>query len=89
MKRESWYLIPFIEQIIVVASFLAIAPAIWGIFEISRGHYLWGTILILGWGLLFLPLAKSLDGRKIARISITLPGAGIIIALFAWLFFNN
>ncbi len=87
MNRESWYLIPFIEQILVIASFLAIAPAIWGIYEISRGHYLGGAFLILVWGLFFLPFARFLDRRKIAHIFITLPGAGIIIILFAWLFF--
>ena len=87
MKRESWFLTPFLDQIFVLACFLIIAPAIWGIYQISLGRYLYGVLLIFVWGLLFFPLSWFLDRRKIARIFITLPGAAIILILAAWVIF--
>ena len=87
MKRESWFLTPFLDQIFVLACFLTIVPAIWGIYQISLGRYLYGVLLIFVWSLLFFPLSWFLDRRKIARIFITLPGAAIILILAAWVIF--
>jgi hypothetical protein len=94
MKRESSFieeilLFPFMDQILLLACFLIIAPAILGIYQISLGRYFYGVLLIFVWGLLFFPLCRFLDRRKIARVFITLPGAAIILVMAAWVIIDR
>jgi hypothetical protein len=85
LHEELAYLFPDISGLLLfLACILTVSPAIWGIYQISHGHYLLGVLLIFVWGLLFIPFARFLDRRKITRFYITLPGAAIILILYAW-----
>jgi hypothetical protein len=92
MKPESPFIeeilhLPFIDEILLLVCFLIIAPAIWGIYQISLGSYFYGVLLIFAWGLLFLPLCRFLNRRKIARLFITLPGSALILFFAVWVIF--
>lgn len=88
VDRDSWLLLPFGEHLLCVSIFLLLAPAVWGIYKICTGDLMFGTLLMLGWFVLFFPLAIFLHRRKIVRFVISLPGAALILSAASGLFIH-
>jgi hypothetical protein len=82
-ELKSWMLFPFLEQIFCLVVFASVAPAIWALFELSRGHITTAIISFCIWLVFFTWLALVLHRRRKVHFLISLLGAGIVL-LAAW-----
>jgi hypothetical protein len=84
-RRHSWLLVPFEPRLAAIVG--ALAPAICGIYLVSRGRLLSGASLLAVWMVAFGWFAVFLQRRQFARVWITVPSAALVLIACVFIFF--
>lgn len=77
--RSNWILLPFVEQLFVVAVFLLIGPGAWGAYLIARGSWSTGAAVLLAWILVYGLVAYVLNRNSVIRLWISVPSAALVV----------
>ena len=85
-QRHSWILVPFEPLLAAIAG--ALAPAVLGIYLVSRGRLLSGASLLAVWIVAFGWFAAFLQRRQFGRLWITVPSAALVLIAWVFIFFR-
>jgi hypothetical protein len=84
-----WILmLPFAEQVFCLILFVVLAPSVWGIYLLYRGHLLFGFSVLSLWTIAFARFAIFVNHKKLVRFWISIPVALLVVFSAIYVFFS-